>query len=144
MFAITDEEPTIGEHYGHSRCMLCGNRNVHSLRLAFDCDENGVVRTVFNANPLLQGYDDILHGGIVASLLDSAMTHCLFHRTIKAVTGDLHVRFLEPVGCTASIEIRAWITGMKPPLYILKAECTVDGRVAAWAEAKFMECRHDH
>jgi acyl-coenzyme A thioesterase PaaI-like protein len=121
--------------------MLCGTLNPRSLNLSFRVEENGTVRTRFKAHAELQGYDDILHGGAIASLLDAAMTHCLFHRGVQAVTGDLHVRFLQPVPCHVSLEIRAQMLYSYPPLYRLKAEIVLDEQVMAWAKGKFMERR---
>ena len=139
MSAITEDPVTISAHNGHSRCLLCGNLNPRSLNLSFQAAGDGVVRTRFEAHTDLQGYDDILHGGVIASLLDAAMTHCLFHRGVQAVTGDLHVRFVRPVPCNVSLEIRAWVLASRPPLYHLRAEIILDERVMAWAEAKFMQ-----
>ena len=121
----------------HEWCLLCGSRNPRSLKLKFEPGEEGV-RAVFTPGPDLQGYSGILHGGIVSALLDSAMTHCLFNSGIKAVTGDLHVRFLHSVPCSQPLEIRASIISSRPPLYRLKSELLQDKKIMARAEAKFM------
>ncbi|MBU4267982.1 MAG: PaaI family thioesterase [Acidobacteria bacterium] len=139
MSATTKDPVTISAHNGHSRCLLCGNLNPRSLNLSFQAAGDNVVKSRFKAHALLQGYDNILHGGIIASLLDAAMTHCLFHRGVQAVTGDLHVRFMRTVSCNASLEVRAWVLYSHPPLYRLKAEIVVNEQVMAWAEAKFMQ-----
>ncbi len=142
--SVTTEVPvTVSARKCHSRCLVCGNRNPRSLSLSFQAAEDGGVRTRFKARADLQGYDDILHGGIIAALLDGAMTHCLFFRGIQAVTGDLHVRFVEPITCDVDMDIRAWMLSSRPPLYRLRAEILVDERVMAWAEAKFMR-RREH
>jgi len=139
---VTTEDPiNISAHNGHSRCLLCGNLNPRSLNLSFQAAGDGVVTTRFKANTELQGYDNILHGGVIASLLDAAMTHCLFHRGIQVVTGDLHVRFVRPVPCNVSMEIRAWVLSSCTTLYRLRAEIILDERVMAWAEAKCMRRR---
>lgn len=128
-------------NFDHDHCLLCGQRNPWSLKLAFQADADGAVRAYFDSHQRLQGYAGILHGGVIAALLDAAMTHCLFHRGVPAVTGDLHVRFVKSVSCNASLEIRAWVISSHPPLYRLKAEITHEERVMAWAEAKFMQRR---
>jgi acyl-coenzyme A thioesterase PaaI-like protein len=92
----------------------------------------------FRANRSLQGYSGILHGGMIAALLDAAMTHCLFRRSIQAVTADLHVRFLHPIHCGALVDLRGWMTAERPRLYRLKAELVLKQQVMAWAEATFM------
>ncbi|MDI6449288.1 PaaI family thioesterase [Anaerobaca lacustris] len=123
----------------HNHCLICGKRNPWSLGLQFRADATGQVRAHFQAHRRLQGYDGILHGGVIASLLDAAMTHCLFHRDVRAVTGDLHIRFVQPISCSARVEIRAQVVLAKSPLYRLRAELCCAGRVMAWAEAKFLQ-----
>jgi uncharacterized protein (TIGR00369 family) len=107
--------------------------------LRFHAGEGGAVYATFQAHPELQGYDGILHGGVIAALLDSAMTHCLFHGGIRGVTGDLHVRFVEPVPSDSKLVIRARVASNTPPLFCLKAEMLLSDRIVAWAEAKFLE-----
>ena len=87
---------------------------------------------------MLQGYRGILHGGIVATLLDAAMTHCLFHQGIEAVTGDLQVRYLKQIPFNADLDIRARLVSSFSPLYKLESEITVGNQVMARAKAKFM------
>jgi acyl-coenzyme A thioesterase PaaI-like protein len=106
--------------------------------LCFGLDEDDVTSARFQADPRLQGYEGILHGGMIAALLDSAMTHCLFHQGVRAVTGDLRVRFKRPISCRAELVIRAWILTSRPPLYRLRAEICNEGSVMAWGEAKFL------
>ena len=132
---------SLSERNQHSQCLLCGDRNPGSLNLMFTAAAAGCVQARFTGRPDLQGYDGILHGGIIAALLDSAMTHCLFHRSIKAVTADLHVRYVESVPWDATVDLAAWVTSPGPPVHRTRAELRLDGRVLAWAEAKFLQRR---
>jgi acyl-coenzyme A thioesterase PaaI-like protein len=111
------------------------------LRLRFRSDDDGVVRAVFRADPQFQGYDGIVHGGIIAALLDAAMTHCLFRHRIQGITGDLHVRFVHSIPCDAEMKVRARLLSGRRSLYRLKAEIEVNHTIAAWAEAIFMRRR---
>lgn len=97
-----------------------------------------MVRARFRADRSLQGYRGILHGGMIAALLDAAMTHCLFRQGIQAVTADLHVRFLLPIRCGSLMDVRGWMTAETPPLYHVKAELVLKQQVMAWAEGKFL------
>ena len=134
---MMNEPVDISSRNGHSRCLLCGHLNPRSLNLSFQVAEKGVVRTRFLPSSALQGYEGILHGGVIASLLDTAMTHCLFHHGIRAVTGDLHVRFVQPVCCHVALEIQGWVVASHPPLHRLRGEIILGEKIVAWAEAKF-------
>ena len=134
----TENSPAAEAPNDHAYCMMCGDRNPWSLGLNFQEGEGTMVCASFRADRALQGYRGILHGGIIAALLDAAMTHCLFRRDIQAVTADLHVRYLRPIPCEALVGLRAWITAETPRLYRVKAELALKQRVMAWAEAAFM------
>ncbi len=123
----------------HTRCIMCGDNNLLSLRLKFEPGVNGDVSSSFQGNTRLQGYDGILHGGVISALLDSVMANCLFQRNVEAVTADLRVRFLLPVPCDASLKLRAWIVEETRLLYKLKSELTLADTVMAWAEATFVQ-----
>ena len=109
-----------------------------SLRLVFEPGVNGDVSASFQGNSLLQGYDGILHGGVISALLDSAMANCLFQRNIAAVTAELQVRFLLPVPYSARMYLRAWIIEETKMLFKLKAELTLDDTLMACADALFV------
>lgn len=135
----TDLLDGVQQGLGHDRCLMCGSNNPLSFKLNFDCDENNHVSALFQSHMWLQGYSDILHGGITSALLDAAMTHCLFKHKIKAVTGDLRIRFLAPIPCDACVKLVAFLDSQTPPLYVVKAELYYNGQVMARATAKFMK-----
>lgn len=135
---VSEERINLSTQHGHSQCVLCGEKNPQSLKLSFQIGETGSVNARFKPNHRLQGYDGILHGGVISALLDAAMTHCLFHHGIRALTGDLHVRFLHPVPSDSTLEIRAEMESSRPPLYRVKAELFEAGLAMAWAKGKFL------
>ena len=112
----------------HATCMICGEND--SLQLSFTADENGVMAR-FQADSRWQGYQGVLHGGMISTLLDAAMTHCLFHHDVEALTADLQVRFLKPVPCTELLTLRARLVGQRRHLYELSADlCCTEGILA--------------
>ena len=70
--------------------------------------------------------------------IGQAMTNCLLQQGIEAVTGELNVRYLHPVSCTAELELRARVATERRPLYVLTSELVTQGRSVARASAKFM------
>jgi uncharacterized protein (TIGR00369 family) len=78
-------------------CFVCGEKNSGGLRLNFEIDkENQTLRTTFVASPTFQGWDGIVHGGIICTLLDEAMAKLVYELGYQAVTASLEVKFKKP------------------------------------------------
>jgi uncharacterized protein (TIGR00369 family) len=92
--------------YQEHRCFVCGKHNPIGLHLEFDFKDN-LTRTEFVPQPDHQGYDGVVHGGILASVLDDAMANCLWMRGITAVTAKMSLRYREPV----AVGSRLWVYG---------------------------------
>lgn len=135
---ISEDNEKDGFIKSHKNCMVC-SQNDYSLKIKFVDDENGKTFSKFRGNNNFQGYADILHGGIITTLLDATMTHCLFNKGIEAFTGDLQVRFLHQIPCNSTIKLHAQIIKVKKPLYVLRAEAICEKKIMAWAEAKFIQ-----
>jgi acyl-coenzyme A thioesterase PaaI-like protein len=77
-------------------CFLCGVENPVGLKLKIYAIGPGLVETSFTAPEHFQGYPGVLHGGIVATILDEVSG--------RALMGDdpTHPRFM----FTAKLEIR--------------------------------------
>jgi acyl-coenzyme A thioesterase PaaI-like protein len=124
----------------HPHCVICGGANPRGLGVDFrpTADGRGVEATL-DCRGDFQGYDGRLHGGIVSSLLDGAMVHCLFERGRTAYTAELRVRFHGAVVTGRPATLRAWLTDSRRRLHHLEAELVQDGEVRAHARAKFLE-----
>jgi acyl-coenzyme A thioesterase PaaI-like protein len=108
------------------------------LALRYAAAPDGSVSATFLGNPALEGYEGIMHGGVVAALLDGAMTNCLFAQGIQALTGDLHVRYRSPVRVAEELTVRAWVESSWHELFHLAGEITQAGELKARAQGKFM------
>jgi len=113
--------------------------NKNALHLEFDSFTDGSVETTFYCSPEFAGYPGILHGGIISTLLDGAMTHCLFAKGHAAVTAELRVRFRHPVYTGQVAHIHASITRAGGAFFELHSELVQQGRVKAKATGKFFE-----
>ena len=125
--------------YGHYNCLLCGENNRWGLGLNFEFLDDGRVHSKFKARRILQGYEGILHGGVMCALLDSAMVHCLFHNDIKAVTADMNIRFVNSIPCTAEVDLYGELIEKKLTLFYMKSEIMYNGKLMAKATARFIE-----
>lgn len=126
----------------HPFCFVCSASNPLGLALRYSPQPDGGVAATFLGNSALEGYSGLLHGGVIAALLDGAMTHCLFARGISAMTAELRVRYHASVPATDEMLVRAWLDNDSHDLYQLHAELAQCGVVKASAKAKFM-LRHD-
>lgn len=85
-------------------CFACGKDNQIGFKLEFS-GEGDKVWANFTPTELYQGYSDIMHGGLVTTLLDEAMAKVLNLRNIKAVTATLAVKFRKPVKIGQEVKI---------------------------------------
>lgn len=121
----------------HPRCFVCGYPD-GGLGITFAVCGDSSVEATFECADRFQGYQGMVHGGIISSVLDAAMTHCLFALGEVAVTAELVVKFKKPVLTGRSATATARILNDYYPLYIMEAELLQDGSVAATATGKFM------
>ncbi len=135
-------EPREARARAHSNCVVCSLANSRSLRLEFVAPDDGGVQARFDCDQAFEGYTGMLHGGVIASLLDGAMTNCMFARDIVATTAELNIRFRHPLVVGRVATVRAWIERSSPPLHLLRAEVVQDARPKATAFGKFMEQPH--
>lgn len=141
MPVIIRPEQEILEHTrrsNHAGCFLCGKDNPYGLRLDFHLRDDGAVEAKFSGAGKLQGYEGILHGGIISSLLDSAMANCLFAHGIVALTAEIRVRFRHPVKAESPLVVSAKICGSIGALYTLDARILQYGKDAARGYGKFI------
>lgn len=79
-------------------CFGCGRLNAHGLQLEFRMNPAGDgVWSRFLPASRFEGYEGVIHGGIIATLLDEVMAWSLYRDDIWAVTGQMSVRFRKPM-----------------------------------------------
>ncbi len=123
----------------HPNCVVCDPLHESGFRLEFDMLEDGSVETDFRCDGKFEGFPGLLHGGVISSLLDGAMTNCLFANGHTGVTGELNVRFRHPVITNQRSQVRAWIERSISPYHVLRAELVQDEQIKARATGKFVE-----
>lgn len=122
----------------HRNCFACRPVAEGGLGLSFALQADGSVSAEWLCPAGGQSYPGIVHGGLLATALDSAMVHCLFARDIVARTGELNVRYRRSVRSGAPVLVTARLRESFAPLHYLEAEIRQDGSVCAQARAKFM------
>jgi hypothetical protein len=62
----------------HKNCFVCGKHSKNGLKLKFILHNNNTLSGEFKISKDYQGYDGILHGGIITAILDSSMIHLFY------------------------------------------------------------------
>lgn len=122
----------------HQACFACGASNNSGLNLHFEIDSDGVASAIWQPSPAFQSYPDRLHGGIIATLLDSAILHALFAKMVVGVTAELTIRYLKLVGLHAPVQVTGRVVSKRHGVYLCHAEVHQNGECAVRASAKFM------
>jgi acyl-coenzyme A thioesterase PaaI-like protein len=122
----------------HSHCFTHIGKDKGGLGLQFHLEPNGGVRADWECPAGYESYENVLHGGIQATLMDSAMVQALFARGIVARTGEMTVRYHASVNTTDPITITAQLAMAHPPLFKLDAFVHQRGILCSEAHAKFM------
>lgn len=78
-------------------CFACGVRNPIGLKLTFETLPGDRLRTVWTPRPEHTGFQGIVHGGLVATVLDEVMIRLLYSQGIRAVTAEIKTRYLKPL-----------------------------------------------
>lgn len=130
------QKELLGSNF-HQNCFACGSNDGTGMGLKFYKHEDGTVFGNFFADPKYEGYSGIIHGGIVATLLDSAMTHCLLMKDIPALTGRLSIKYSIPIRTGKVVKVEAGIVDEHRGIFILQGKALVDGKKVASAEAKY-------
>jgi len=121
-----------------SMCFCCGRQHEQGLKLEFHSEgDETVTRLSFPKH--LQGYRDVVHGGLIATVLDEAMVTLVNRLGYLAVTGDLTVRFLKPLRVETPIEVRARLLASRRNVFKLAATASLeDGTPVARAQSTFL------
>lgn len=122
-----------------SMCFACSPRNPIGLKLVFEQDGD-VCRTHFVAGPEHQGWSGVMHGGLIATLLDEVMAQWLWVRGITTMTAEMTARYSKAVPIGERLTIEGSLVSQRGRLLEMAGKVILpDGSVAARATAKFLK-----
>lgn len=125
-----------------SSCFACGTDNPRGLRLQFLLQEELGMVAEWTPDSDLEGYQGIVHGGIVSTVLDEAMAKIVAAKEGKALTAEMRVRFRNQVASGEMVHIRGWIESKNKRMINAEAKLTAkDGTELAHAWGVFLRPR---
>jgi uncharacterized protein (TIGR00369 family) len=121
-------------------CFGCGGGNARGMQLTFEQDD--AARTIvghFRLGAEYQGAFGIIHGGVIAVVLDEVMGKVCRFRGVRAVTAEMNIEYLKPVWVDADLVVKGYekeITGRN--LHLVGEIQDASGNVLARSRGRFV------
>ncbi|MCP4567307.1 MAG: PaaI family thioesterase [FCB group bacterium] len=127
----------------YSGCFVCGQENRIGLKARFFWDGEKAVCDIV-AEEAFAGYKNILHGGIVATLLDEIMIKALLAEDILAVTAEITIRLKNPVYTGDNLHLEGWKTDQAGNVFHTRGRAVnQSGEIVAEATAKYVKPKEE-
>ncbi len=123
---------------GH--CVGCGPQSAIGLHMQFVRAEDGSVSSRVTVPQRFQGWRDVVHGGIVALVLDETMAYAAAANGALGMTAELKMRFRREVPVGRPLIARGAVLWQRRTILALEATLATedDETVLASAEGKFV------
>ncbi len=90
----------MGKQPSSRHCFVCGVQNPYGLKLQFEDDDENTVRAQVIVPDHYNGYPGVVHGGIIAAILDETSGRALLARGHEYknlfVTLKMEIRYRQP------------------------------------------------
>lgn len=130
------------------QCFVCGVENPAGLHITFFETESPSpgepveTRAEITVPRQYQGYPGIVHGGIIATMLDEVASRTVFRGNPLrfVVTAKMNVRYRKPVPVESPLKLRGWVIEDRGKVVEVGGEITnAAGVVLADASATLVE-----
>lgn len=113
----------MGEKVDLSMCFVCGEKNPRGLKVKKQFNEETKRAHIeLFAEETLQGYPNMIHGGILAALADETMSYAVEKCAPTAVTATETVDFKAPALVGMTLVCEAWVTNIEGRKHFCAAE----------------------
>lgn len=118
-------------------CLVCGTLNEIGLKTRPQMNPENKSATCRLAIPRqFQGWRNIVHGGILATLLDETSAYAGKTLARHVVTAEMTVRYKKPVAVESQLEIHAVVVSQRKRILEIAARLEVNGVIHAEADVK--------
>jgi uncharacterized protein (TIGR00369 family) len=127
-------------HAAQNRCFGCGEANTTGLQLRFFLAPDGTVVCPATVSAIFDGHPGYLHGGIIATLLDEAMSKSVRALGLVSMTRHMEIDYLRPVPSSTPLRIEARVTHNEGRKHWSEAKIlNAHGKVLAHGKGLFVE-----
>jgi len=129
-------------HAPSNRCFGCGPANPAGLHLEFLIAPDGSVVSLSAIGENFEGHPGYLHGGIIATLLDEAMSKAVRALGKPAMTRNMEVDYRRPVPSCVPIRIEGRVVRSEQFKHWAEASIlNAQGTVLAHSKGLFIQVR---
>ena len=124
-----------------ANCLVCGRQNPHGLRLRLRVEpDTGLVITELVPGPQHVGFEGMVHGGLLATVLDEAMTWAATWKNKRfCYCGELTTRFRNSLRPGQTLRVEALVEFSRPKLVEVAGKIfDHTGRLAATSSGKYV------
>lgn len=124
-------------------CLVCGKENPIGLKLEFKL-EGRTLCTHWVADKRFQGYENVLHGGMIALILDETMVNLPWKRdSIPVISAELTTRFIKPAKIGEALKFIAEADDVSKKIISTRGRCVnAAGELIAEASAKCVRIKN--
>lgn len=124
-------------------CFVCGPKNPIGLKLDFTFNGK-TISTEFTPQKEHQGYMNIVHGGIISTLLDEVMVKLAIEMDLPAVTAHMDIRLRKAVNVGEKIIfIAEMVRNTRKTIEIYAKAVIADNILVADAKGKLIKIELD-
>ncbi len=122
-------------------CFVCGEKNPIGLKLRISTDaERGESTADVNFREDFQGWSKIVHGGLLAAVLDEVMIYAAVAKGLKCVTGEMTVRYVKPASTGVAYTLKGRFVEEKGRIVLAESVLLdSDGQEVARATGKLFK-----
>lgn len=123
----------------NGRCYVCGKKNPVGLAVDFVVNaEKRSIQARFTPSDHHQGFEGIVHGGVLSALLDEAMAKLAFSLGLQIVTAEMTVKFKTPANPGEELFITGRLVEESKRLILAEAKIERGTTVIAAANGKLL------
>ena len=132
------------ENIRSRNCFVCGRDNPDGLNVPFTIDGE-IITAQFTPTENHCGFNGIVHGGILFSLIDEAMMHLIHANDIEAITAEITIRM--KVFAKAGERLTVKTEPLEIKRHLLRCSASIyntSGEKVCEASGKFLHYKGKH
>lgn len=127
------------QRYSSEDCFVCGSNNPVGFRAKLYTDGE-MAWTEVTPPVQFQGFNGVLHGGMVSSLLDETLWYALYCKGFVTLTVDLSVRLRKSAPPGRPLRVEAQMADRDRRFLVAQGRLIgLDGELYATAQGRFLE-----